>query len=107
MFTGVRLKEKVKFCGIRMRGIAHNHRLAIAYILAHGELPLHEIVLNVDLPENLVAHHIGIMERTGWVMKRKSGREVYYRLIDRGFFTLMQLVVESPFYRETLMKRLK
>lgn len=106
MITGIRLHEKIKPFGKRMHGIAHEHRLAILYTLAYGELPLHDIVLDVDRPENLVAHHIDVLMKSGWVTKRKKGREVFYRLNEHGFFELFRLFVDTPFYHETLKKRL-
>lgn len=107
MLTGVRLKEKARMFEKKMRGPAHTIRLSIIYLLAHGELPLHEIVLDIDKPQNLVSHHIKVLVSSGWVGKRIEGREVYYRLIDRGFFELTRLVVDTSFYHNTLMKRLK
>lgn len=105
--TGIRLKEKVTPFGKKMRAIAHELRLAILYLLAHGELPLHEIVLDVDEPENLVAHHIKLLAETGWVGKRKEGRETYYFIKERGFFELFRMLVDTPFYHTILMRRLK
>ncbi len=107
MLTGVRLKEKARMFEKKMQGPAHTIRLSIIYLLAHGELPLHEIVLDIDKPQNLVSHHMKVLEKSGWVGKRVDGREVYYRLIDRGFFELTRLLVDTPFYHTTLMKRLK
>jgi len=107
MLTGVRLKEKARLFEKKMRGPAHTIRLSIIYILAHGELPLHEIVLDIDKPQNLISHHMAILEKSGWVGKRTEGREVYYHLIDRGFFELHRMLVDTPFYHQTLMKRLK
>jgi len=107
MLTGVRLKEKTRLFEKKMKGPAHEIRLSIIYILAHGELPLHEIVLDIDKPQNLVSHHMAVLEKSGWVGKRTEGREVYYHLIDRGFFELSRMVVDTPFYHQTLLKRLK
>jgi DNA-binding transcriptional ArsR family regulator len=67
MLTGIRLKEKARLFEKKMKGPAHEVRLAIMYTLAHGELPLHEIVANVDEPQNLVSHHMKILEKSGWV----------------------------------------
>jgi len=107
MLTGIRLKEKVRLFEKKMKGPAHEIRLAIIYTLAHGELPLHEIVLDVDEAQNLVSHHMNILEKSGWVAKREEGREVYYHLIDRGFFELMRMLVDTPYYHQILLKRLK
>lgn len=107
MLTGIRLKEKTRIFAPKMQSLAHPHRLGILHILAYGELPLHEIVTNLDIPENLVAHHIKQLLTTGWVGNRKEGRQTYYYLKERGFFELFRMLVETPFYRTTLSKQLK
>jgi DNA-binding transcriptional ArsR family regulator len=107
MLTGIRLKEKTRLFAPKMQALAHPHRLAILHILAYGELPLHAIVANLDEAENLVSHHIKKLLITGWVGKRIEGRQTYYFIKERGFFELFRMLVETPFYRNTLMKQLK
>ena len=107
MLTGIRLKEKTRLFAPKMEALAHPHRLAILHILAYGELPLHEIVANLDEAENLVSHHIKKLLTTGWVGKRIEGRQTYYFMKERGFFELFRMLVETPFYRNTLTKQLK
>ena len=107
MLTGIRLKEKTKIFAPKMEALAHPHRLGILYILAYGELPLHEIVNNIDEPENLISHHIKKLFETGWVGKRSEGRQTYYFLKEKGFFELFRMLIETPFYRNILTKQLK
>lgn len=107
MLTGIRLKEKTRIFALKMQALGHAHRLAILHVLAYGELPLHEIVGNLDEAENLVSHHIKKLLTTGWVGKRVEGRQTYYFLKERGFFELFRMLVETPFYRTTLSKQLK
>lgn len=107
MLTGIRLKEKMRLFAPKMHALGHPHRLAILHILAHGELPLHEIVSNLDEKENLVSHHIKKLLNAGWVWKRIEGRQTYYVLKERGFFELFRMLVETPFYRTILSKQLK
>ena len=107
MLTGIRLKEKTKLFTPKMEALAHPHRLGILHILAYGELPLHEIVANLDEKENLVSHHIKKLLITGWVGKRAEGRQTYYFLKERGFFELFRMLIETPFYRNILTKQLK
>lgn len=107
MLTGIRLKEKTRLFAPKMHALGHPHRLAILHILAYGELPLHAIVANLDEPENLVSHHIKKLLNAGWVWKRIEGRQTYYILKERGFFELFRMLVETPFYRNVLLKRMK
>lgn len=107
MLTGYKLREKVTLFSPKFQAIAHPHRLAILHLLSYGELPLHEIVSSIDLPQNLISHHIKQLEQTNWIDKRKEGKETFYILKDRNFFELFRMIIESPFYRNILIKRFK
>jgi|SRR3989344_2736164 len=102
MVTGKRLHEKVKPFAGRVRGIAHPHRLAIMYLLAHEPLWVRDIVDYLGLAENLVSHHLKQMHATGWVFKEKVGRTVTYRLNEKAFFEIKKLLADTPFERQYL-----
>lgn len=98
MFTGVRLKEKVKPATKLVKGIAHKHKLAIIYLLSYGQLPAREIVADMDLPQNLVEHHLKDMLLAGWVTKRRIGRDVTYELVDKTFWDFTRLIWGTPLF---------
>jgi len=104
MVTGARLKEKVKPYAKRIRAIAHPHRIAILYLLAHDPLWVRDIVDHLGLKENLVAHHLKQLNLAGWVVKTREGRNVTYRLNDQAFFEFNKLFTDSPFDRDVLSK---
>jgi protein-tyrosine-phosphatase len=55
-------------------------RLAIVDLLAHADLASGELALQLDLPTNLVAHHLRVLEEAGLVARRRSegdGRRTY------------------------------
>ncbi len=104
MFTGVRLKEKVRPVAASFRGIAHKNRLAIIYLLSFGPMEAGEIVSDIDLPQNLVEHHLGAMLKTGWVTKARVGRTVTYQLNEKAFEEMPKLIKNTPFYNRLLIK---
>ncbi len=104
MLTGGRLKEKVKPFAKHLRGAAHPHRLAIIYLLAHDPMEVRDIVDNLGLAENLIAHHLKQMHLSGWVVKTRQGRSVTYRLSEKAFFELYRLLDNTPFARQVLSK---
>lgn len=58
-------------------------RLAIAEALAVGDLSAKELATAFDLPTNLLAHHLGVMETAGLITRRRSegdGRRSYVHL---------------------------
>ncbi len=105
MVTGKRLHEKVKPFASRVRGIAHPHRLAILYLLAHDPLEVRDIVDYLGLAENLVSHHLKQMHTTGWLLKEKVGRIVTYRLNEKAFLEVKKLLADTPFERQFLSKK--
>lgn len=57
-------------------------RLAIVDLLAHGDLASGELAARLDLPTNLAAHHLHVLEQAGLIVRRRSegdGRRTYVR----------------------------
>ncbi len=104
MLTKSRLQNKVRPTARQLSGIANTYRLAIVYLLAGNDLDPREIIDYLGLPQTLVAHHLKMLLRTGWVMKARVGRRVTYRLNEKAFSTLQQLLAETPFGKNVLSK---
>ncbi len=104
MLTGGRLKEKSKLFAKRMKALAHPHRLAIIYLLANDPMWVRDLVDHLNIPQNLIAHHLKQMYLAGWVLKTKEGRHVTYRLNDKAFFELNRFLADTPFERDVLSK---
>lgn len=102
MTTGKRLLIKVRPYAALIGGIAHPHRLAILYLLAHDPTWVKDLVNNIGIPENLVAHHLKIMLDAGWVKKQRDGRHVIYSLNENTFHQLPKLLADTPFWRNKL-----
>ncbi len=90
--TGIRLKEKSKKFAKILRGISHQHRLGMLYLLIHKPTEAHDIAETIDLPQNLVSFHLSKMHKEGWVTKTRIGRNVTYefnkkieRIIEKYF----------------------
>lgn len=55
-------------------------RLAIIDLLAHADLASGELAARLDIPTNLIAHHLRVLEEAGLVLRRRSegdGRRTY------------------------------
>lgn len=104
MITGIRLKEKSKKFARIVRGAAQAHRLGILYILAYKPMEAHDIAENIDLPENLVSHHLAIMLASGWVTKIRIGRNMMYEVNPRIFRNLMKYFEGTPLARKVVFK---
>jgi ArsR family transcriptional regulator len=65
-----------KFLGV----ISEPHRLKILYLLKGGEKCVCEIRPELDIPKNLLSHHLKVLKDFGLLASRKTGLNVYYRL---------------------------
>ncbi len=100
MATGVRLKAKIAPFAAILRGIAHPHRLAIVYLLAHHPLRVRDLMQKVGIAQSLMAHHLKFMEKTGWVRKTRDGRHMLYELNKKAFKEMRRLLIDTPFWQE-------
>jgi len=60
--------------------VAEPNRLKILCHLKEGELCVCELIERLDLPQNLLSHHLKTLRKFGLLDSRKDGQRVYYRL---------------------------
>ena len=60
--------------------IADPNRLRILAVLTRGERCVCDVEAAVELPQNLVSHHLSVLKRAGVVLDRREGKWVYYRV---------------------------
>lgn len=68
------LSEIVNF----LKAISEENRLKILCILKKGELCVCEIWQHLDLPQNLVSHHLKVLKDFGLVESKKESTKVIY-----------------------------
>ena len=71
-----RLSEVIKF----LKAISEENRLKILCILKKGEFCVCDIWQNLNLPQNLVSHHLKVLKDFGLVESRKESTKVLYSL---------------------------
>lgn len=80
-----------------LKALADENRLAIMGLLNRGELCVCEIWKSLDLPQNLVSHHLAVLKKSGLVMARKDGLKVYYSTDANCMKKLQSLL--SPIFK--------
>lgn len=60
--------------------IAEPNRLKILCILQKQEMCVCDIWQYLDLPQNLVSHHLKVLKDFGLIDSRKEGTKVFYQL---------------------------
>ena len=74
------LSEVVSF----LKAISEENRLKILCILQKGELCVCDIWHQLDLPQNLVSHHLKILKDFNLVESKKEGTKVIYSLNSKS-----------------------
>src|SRR5690348_4620878 len=80
MLSGIRLKKKLTPHAVKFGAIANISRLSILYLLAEEPMQVSRIIHRLKLSPSLVAHHLDVLARGGWVTKTKFGKLVTYYL---------------------------
>lgn len=86
------IKELARMAVI-LRLLAHPYRLKIVDILeAEKELPVHDLVTRLKLPQAAVSGHLRKMSRANLLMSKRRGKEVWYSIRDRRSLTILDCI---------------
>ena len=97
MTSGLRLKGKIAPYVKILQAIAHAHRLAIVYLLAHEPLRTRDLMQKIGLNQSLLVHHLDILKKEGWIRKQRAGKHMTYLLEKKMFTKLVRLLKDTPF----------
>lgn len=75
--------------------LGDEHRLALVDLLAMGDLSVRELGRAVELPGNLLAHHLDVLETAGVISRRVSEGDRRRRYIVLNHAALTDLVPTS------------
>ncbi len=107
MTTGKRLLQKIAPYNKMIKGVAHQYRVAILYLLANEPMWGEDLARHLRIKENLLMHHLNAMVAAGWLTKQREGRHVVYRLRPRTFKEVPEFLSETPFWKELEKKSAK
>jgi ArsR family transcriptional regulator len=68
----------------RFKALGDPTRLQILHVLAAGGRCVCEIQPKLDVPPNLLSHHLKVLREAGLVVAERSGRRVHYELAPDG-----------------------
>jgi len=80
-----------------LKAMADENRLKIICFLKEGEKCVCEIVAFLELPQNLVSHHLKVLRERGILKSKKNGVQVLYSINEKNikkninFFNLLTL----------------
>jgi DNA-binding transcriptional ArsR family regulator len=79
-----------------LRTLAHPHRLRMLQMLLQRDFPVGELAQACEIPSAMASEHLRLMQRCGFLISEKSGRNVFYRVADDHLANILQCV-ESRF----------
>ncbi len=62
------------------KALGDKTRLKMVGLLTHGELCVCDLMAVLELPQSTVSRHLAYLKNSGWVIGRRSGKWMYYRL---------------------------
>lgn len=77
-------KEEIAQTAAILKLLAEENRLKILCILKGGEHCVCDIIKHIDLPQNLVSHHLNKLKKAGLIEGRKEGVWIRYSLTEKG-----------------------
>ena len=83
-----------------LRTLASVHRLRIIHVLGTGPQEVHELEIELGLPQATVSQHLSVMRGVGLVTATRDGRTVRYELTDPEILAACDLM------RRVLVRRL-
>ncbi|EPE94609.1 ArsR/SmtB family transcription factor [Rhizobium grahamii] len=75
-----------------LRNMSHQTRLRIVCVLAGGERSVGELQDALDMPQAAVSQQLAKLRSGGIVTERRTGRQVYYRVIHSETIDLLQML---------------
>jgi DNA-binding transcriptional ArsR family regulator len=87
--------ELVELIAERFRALSEPTRIKLLDRLGEGEATVLELTEPIGTTQQNVSKHLGVLQRSGIVARRKQGNFAYYRIIDEGVLSLCEAVCGS------------
>ena len=72
--------------------LAEPARLKIMHAICEGERTVSQIVADTGITQTNVSRHLALMYRQGAVVRRRDGKQIYYRVADDTMVELCRAV---------------
>ncbi len=79
---------QAEFC----KALANEHRLAIMYHLAQGEMCVSDLARMLQVPVYTLSQHLRVLKERMLVRPRKEGQSVYYSITNPTFIEGCRLI---------------
>jgi len=87
--------DLVELIAERFRALSEPTRIKLLDRLREGDATVLELTELIGTTQQNVSKHLGVLQRSGIVARRKQGNFAHYRIVDEGVFSLCESVCGS------------
>ena len=87
--------DLVELVAEHFRALSEPTRIKLLDRLREREATVLELTELIGTTQQNVSKHLGVLQRSGIVARRKQGNFAYYRIVDQGVFALCEAVCGS------------
>jgi DNA-binding transcriptional ArsR family regulator len=98
--------DLVELIAERFRVLGDPTRIKLLDRLREGEATVLELTAYIGSTQQNVSKHLGVLQRSGIVARRKHGTFAHYRIVDGGVFALCEAVCGSLQEQVEALRRL-
>ena len=88
------------------KAFSDKNRIKIVNYLSNGQKNVSEVAEKLNVEENLASHHLRVLASLGFLKNDKKGREVFYKINETKFISLVKDLKKNPIFKELLLKAL-
>ena len=87
--TELKALEQAAEC---LKTLAHPHRLRMVQMLLRGRYTVGELAQACDIPSHMASEHLRLMQRCGFMISEKDGRNVFYQIAEPHLANIMSCI---------------
>lgn len=77
-----------------LKAISDENRYRIVQLLSKDSLCVCEIEKRLDLPQNLVSHHLSVLKKAGLIKDCRCGKNNYYSLNKKSLNKIIKMLIK-------------
>lgn len=89
-------EKRIEKAAYVLKAVAHPLRIKIVLMLQeHKEMNVSAIYKNLNAEQSLISHHLINMRDKGILEIRRSGKNIYYFLVDDSVANVIECIYQS------------
>jgi DNA-binding transcriptional ArsR family regulator len=89
------------------KAFSDENRIKIVGFLSEGPKNVSQVADKLNVEENLASHHLRVLAALGFLRNDKKGREVFYRINETKFISLIKDLKRNETFKDLLLKALE